>query len=83
MILSLSLIRNVNIYGCDCSCCTLAYLGTISVSTCASTTCTSAYKPIFHDKYVNQLKNSSAVLATEEAIEIDFTVESSPPSLIS
>ncbi|CAF1432531.1 unnamed protein product [Rotaria magnacalcarata] len=43
------LIKSVNSYGCDCSCCTgsgcsLSYLGTISVSTCASTTCTDACK---------------------------------------
>ncbi|CAF1411651.1 unnamed protein product [Adineta steineri] len=43
------LIINVNSYGCRCSCCagsgcSLLYLGTLSVPTCASTTCVDACK---------------------------------------
>jgi hypothetical protein len=43
------MIAGVYSYGCSCSCCTgtgcsVAYLGTVSVSTCASTTCSDACK---------------------------------------
>lgn len=43
---------NVNSYGCSCSCCqgsgcSLIYLGTVSVITCASTTCSDACKATY------------------------------------
>lgn len=41
--------NNINSYSCSCSCCTgsgcsLVYLGTVYVSSCASTTCSDACK---------------------------------------
>jgi hypothetical protein len=48
------LLMNVNVhsYGCACSCCTgpgcsLTYLGTVSVITCASTACSDACKAMY------------------------------------
>ena len=41
------MIDDINSYGCTCSCCTgsgcsLSYLGTVTVTTCGSTTCATA-----------------------------------------
>ncbi len=48
----LSIIVNVNSYGCSCSCCTgtgcsLSYLGTVTIRTCASTACLDACKAAY------------------------------------
>ncbi len=46
------MIVNVNSYGCSCSCCagigcSLNYLGTVTVRTCASTACLDACKAAY------------------------------------
>jgi hypothetical protein len=51
-VLLLMIVYNVNSYGCSCSCCTgsgcsLAYLGTVTVVSCASTTCSDACKATY------------------------------------
>ncbi|CAF4260648.1 unnamed protein product [Rotaria sordida] len=65
LLLIILLIDNVNCYSCDCSCCigcgcSLVYQGTISVLTCASTTCTDACK----SKYSTCLLGSSSAVCS-------------------
>jgi hypothetical protein len=48
----LSMIVHINSYGCSCSCCaglgcSLVYLGSVSVRTCASTACSDACKAAY------------------------------------
>ncbi|CAF3636819.1 unnamed protein product, partial [Rotaria sp. Silwood2] len=66
---------NVNSYGCSCSCCTgsgcsLVYLGTLSVPTCASTTCTDACKAY----YTTCLIGSSSVFCSATHIFKFYTI---------
>ncbi|UJR11786.1 hypothetical protein I4U23_015966 [Adineta vaga] len=65
----INLIANINSYGCDCSCCSgsgcsLVYLGTIKVPTCASTTCTDACKA----SYTTCLIGSSSAVCSGRII---------------
>lgn len=52
IIFACDLFVGINGYGCRCSCCTgsgcsLTYLGSISVTTCASTSCVDACKAMY------------------------------------
>jgi hypothetical protein len=71
----LLLIVNVNSYGCSCSCCTgsgcsLTYLGTLKVPTCASTTCTDACKA----SYTTCLIGSSSTICAATNIYKFYTI---------